>query len=252
MFSSKGVFYLLTVISACYGAVDITKYFKTCNRNAIDVNDCMADAVQKGIAVMINGIDELGIPPIDPYLQKDFRLEYKNNQIAAKLNMKNIQVEGLRAAKVHDARLRADDDKFHLEVDLTSPKVTVHAEYHGEGKFNSLRILAFGEVNTTMTDLVYTWKLDGVPEKNGTETYIRIKEFYMRPDVGSIVTNFKNDNPESRELTDLGTRFANENWRTLYREFLPYAQANWNKIGTKVANKLFLKVPYDQLFPTSL
>lgn len=50
---------------------------------------------------------------------------------------------------------------------------------------------------------MYTWKLDGVPEKNGTETYIRITDFYMRPDLGSIVTLFKNDNPESRELSEL-------------------------------------------------
>ncbi|KAJ8735517.1 hypothetical protein PYW07_007137 [Mythimna separata] len=252
MFGSKTVFYLLTVFSACFGAVDIKKYLKVCDRNAIDVNDCMADAVQKGIAVMIHGIPELGVPPIDPYLQKEFRVEYKNNQILAKMILKNIYVEGLKEAKVHDARLRADDDKFHLEVDLTSPMVAVKAQYYGEGQFNSLKIVAYGDFNTTMTDLVYTWKLSGVTEKNGTETYVRIKDFYMRPDLASIVTEFRNENPESREFTDLGTRFANENWQTLYKEFLPYAQANWKRIGIKVANKLFLKVPYDQLFPSSL
>nr|QCF41932.1 odorant binding protein [Athetis dissimilis] len=247
----KTVFYLLTVLNACYGAVDIRKYLKVCDRNAIDANDCMVDAVQKGIAVLVDGIEELAVPPIDPYLQKEFRVEYKNNQIVVKLVINNIYVEGLRLAKVHDARLRADDDKFHLEVDLTGPLVAVRAQYYGEGQFNNLKILAYGEFNTTMTDLVYTWKLNGVPEKNGNETYVRIKDFYMRPDIGSIVTSFRNDNPETREFTDLGTRFANENWRTLYKEFLPYAQANWNKIGTKIANKLFLKVPYDQLFPAS-
>ncbi|KAF9421595.1 hypothetical protein HW555_002528 [Spodoptera exigua] len=251
MFGTKSVFSLFMILSVCYGAVDIKKYLKVCDRNAIDANDCMAEAVRQGIATMINGIEELGVPPIDPYLQKEFRMEYKNNQIAVKLTLKNIYVEGLREAIVHDARLRADDDKFHLEVDLSGPRVSVRADYYGEGQFNSLKIVAYGQVNTTMSDLVYTWKLDGVPEKNGTETYVRIKDFYMRPDVGSIVTHFKNDNPESRELTDLGTRFANENWRTLYKEFLPYAQANWNRIGVRVANKLFLKVPYDQLFPTS-
>lgn len=41
----------------------------------------MAEAVRQGIATMINGIDELGVPPIDPYLQKEFRMEYKNNQV---------------------------------------------------------------------------------------------------------------------------------------------------------------------------
>ncbi|XP_026731417.1 uncharacterized protein LOC113496418 [Trichoplusia ni] len=247
----KTVLYLATVLSVCFGAVDITKYLKVCDRNAIDVNDCLTDAVQKGIAVMVNGIEELKVPSIDPYYQKDFRFDYQNNQIAAKLVMKNIYVEGLKGATVHDTRLRSDDDHFHLEIDLTSPKVQVNAEFYGEGQFNSLKIVAYGTVNTTMSDLVYTWKLDGVPEKNGSEQYVRITDFYMRPDLGNLVTNFKNNNPESREITDLGTRFANENWRFLYKELLPYAQSNWNKIGVKIANKLFLKVPFDQLFPAS-
>lgn len=43
--------------------------------------------------------------------------------------------------------------------------------------------------------------------------------------------------------------FVNNNWRTLYKEMLPYAQENWSKMGIKVSNKIFLKVPYDQLFP---
>lgn len=56
-------------------------YFKVCDRNALDVNDCLADAIQKGIASMVDGIPDLNVPPIDPYLQKDFKLDYKNNQV---------------------------------------------------------------------------------------------------------------------------------------------------------------------------
>lgn len=42
----------------------------------------MAEAVQKGIAAMIDGIPELDVPPIDPYLQKHFKLNYNNNQVS--------------------------------------------------------------------------------------------------------------------------------------------------------------------------
>ncbi|CAB3239921.1 unnamed protein product [Arctia plantaginis] len=251
MISFNNLFFLLLVLSGCNGAIDIQKYLKVCNRNALDANDCMVDAVQKGIAAMIDGIPDLDVPQIDPYLQKYFKLDYNNNQLAVKLVMKNTYVTGLKNSIVKDARLRADDDKFHLEVDLTTPKVTITTNYRGEGKFNVLNIYAYGTINTTMTDLTYTWKLDGVPEKKGNDTYVRITEFYMRPDVGSMFTALENENLESRELTDLGVSFANANWRTLYKEFLPFAQENWNKIGTAIANKVFSKVPYDELFPAS-
>lgn len=52
-------------------------------------------------------------------------------------------------------RLRADDDKFHLEVDLTTPTVTITTSYRGEGKFNVLNLLAYGTVNTTMSKYTY-------------------------------------------------------------------------------------------------
>lgn len=39
------------------------------------------EAVQSGIAAMAEGIKELGVPSIDPYLQKEQRFDYKNNQV---------------------------------------------------------------------------------------------------------------------------------------------------------------------------
>ncbi|XP_049877911.1 protein takeout-like isoform X2 [Pectinophora gossypiella] len=198
---------------------------------------------------MAGGIKDLGVPAVDPYHQKELRVEYKNNQIAVKMTMRDIYVYGLKTATVHDVRLHADEDRFLLEVDLTTPKVYVNGTYRGEGGWNSLTINTTGTFNTTMTDLTYTWKINGKPEKIDGETYVRIESFYMRPDLADLKSYITNDNPDTRELTNLGNDFANANWKALYRELLPYAQDNWNKIGIRVANKIFLKVPYDQLFP---
>lgn len=243
------VLLLFSFIGVCYNSVEIGKYLKICKRNSVDLNDCMVDAVRKGIATMIEGIDELGTPPLDPFYQKDLKVEYNANQISAKMEIKNIYVLGLKDAIVHDARVRAEDDILHIEVDLTADKVYSMGEYQGQGQYNALKIQAYGDFNVTMSDLKFTWKLDGTTEKNASKTYIRINSFYMRPDVGSMMTYLTNNNAETKELTTFATGFANQNWRLLYREFLPFAQANWNKIGMKIANKIFLQVPYDDIFP---
>ncbi|CAH2102604.1 unnamed protein product [Euphydryas editha] len=201
---------------------------------------------------MAGGIKEIGIPALDPYVQKELKLEYKNNQIQAKMINKNIRVVGLKDSTVRDVRLRADDDSFHLEIDMFSPAVTVSGDYEGSGSYNALTFVnAHGIYITNMTDLVYTWKLDGKPETINDEVYMRITSFDMRPDVSSMHIHLTNDAPETRELTDLGVRLVNENWRLLYKELLPLAQNNWNKIGLKVANKIFLKMPYNRLFPNN-
>ncbi|NP_001036947.1 juvenile hormone binding protein an-0147 precursor [Bombyx mori] len=241
---------LFCVIYPSNGAIEISKHLKVCNRNSLDLNDCIVEAVRDGIEKMATGIEELDIPPLDPFFQDELKVEYKNNQIAVKMLIKNIYVEGLKGSTVHDARVRADEDNFYMEVDLSAPSIVIRGDFKGEGQYNALKVKAYGDFNTSMSDLIFTWKLDGVPEKNGTDTYVRIKSFYMRPDVGNMISHLNNENPETRELTNLGTSFLNQNWRVLYRELLPYAQSNWDKIGTNVANKIFSKVPYDQIFPS--
>ncbi|KAG7310729.1 hypothetical protein JYU34_003537 [Plutella xylostella] len=242
---------VLVLLANCHGRIEIEKYLKTCDRNSPDVNDCLLEAITEGLTLMCDGIPDLGLPPIDPYEQDDIKVEYKRNQISAKMYMKDIVVAGLRQAKVLDARLRADEERFHLEVDMTSPSVFVTGRYHGEGRYNSLRVNATGGFNTTMRDLVYTWKLDGKPLKRDGETFVKIHSFYMRPDVGDLQAYASDIFPDNPQLTELANQITNQNWRIMYRELLPYAQANWNLTGVKIANKIFLKVPYDQLFPAS-
>ncbi|KOB78556.1 Odorant binding protein [Operophtera brumata] len=188
------VLFLSTVIIGSFGALDISKYLKVCDRNSVDVNDCMVEAVQSGIAAMADGILDLG------------------------------------GATVLDARVKADDDRLHVEIDLKAPMIFVKGLYEGEGQYNALKINANGGFNTTMS---------------------KINSVYMRPDVDSMSMHLSNENPDSKELTELGNTFVNHNWQVLYRELLPYAQANWNRSGVRVANKIFLKIPYIQIFPIS-
>ncbi|XP_050348316.1 uncharacterized protein LOC126772159 [Nymphalis io] len=247
----RSLSFLLSIVLACSGSVDIEKYLKTCARNSPDVNDCLVDAIQSGITAMAGGIKDIGVPAVDPYHQKEQKFEYKNNQIQAKMVSKDIIVIGLKGSTVRDARLRVDDDSFHLEVDMFSPAVSVSGKYEGSGSYNALNVIAKGTYVTNMTDLVYTWKLDGKPETIDNEVYMRIKSFYMRPDVSNMQVYLTNEAPETRELTALGVKIVNENWRLLYKELLPIAQDNWDKIGVRVANKIFLKVPFNRLFPNT-
>ncbi|CAH2050323.1 unnamed protein product, partial [Iphiclides podalirius] len=239
----------VATLTTIYGAVDIGQYLPVCDRNSPEVNECLVEAVRKGLLAMKSGIKDLGVPAIDPFYQKELKLEYNNNQITVKMIVSEIYVEGVTESTVKDVRLRAEDESFLLEIDMFTSQIFCKGRYSGGGSFNALRINATGDFNTTISDLTYTWKLEGTPEKVDGETYVKITSFYMRPDVGNMVTHLTNENPDSKELTDLGIRITNENWRLLYRELLPFAQSNWNKIGTRIANKIFLKVPYNQLFP---
>ncbi|XP_050666307.1 circadian clock-controlled protein daywake-like [Leptidea sinapis] len=221
----------------------------TCDRNSVEVNECLVDAIQDAIHVLTDGIKDFKIPSIDPLHQKEMRLEYKNNQVRAKMRMNEIFISGLSTSTVRDVRLKADEDKFHIEVDIKTPNMVVTGRYDGGGSYSTLKLSANGLFNISMDDLDYTWKIDGKPEIINGFTHVRVTSFYMRPDISKMKTLLTNENPESKDLTALAVQITNENWRLLYKELLPFAQTNWNQIGTELSNKIFLKVPYDVLFP---
>lgn len=60
----------------------LAQYVPVCDRNSPDVNDCLVEAVKKGLAAMKSGIKDLGVPAIDPYHQKELKMEYTNNQVS--------------------------------------------------------------------------------------------------------------------------------------------------------------------------
>jgi len=43
--------------------------------------------------------------------------------------------------------------------------------------------------------------------------------------------------------------FVNEFWPAIYRIILPLASDTWGPWLTKFPNKLFLKIPFSQIFP---
>lgn len=54
-------------------------------------------------------------------------------------------------------RVKADDDQLHVEIDLKAPRVYVNGTYKGVGQYNALKIDAYGEFNTTMSEFFSTF-----------------------------------------------------------------------------------------------
>lgn len=48
----------------------------------MDVNDCLVVAIQMGLISMAGGLQEFGVPSLDPNHEKEIRIEYKRNQVS--------------------------------------------------------------------------------------------------------------------------------------------------------------------------
>lgn len=46
--------------------------------------------------------------------------------------------------------MRADEDNFYMEVDLSAPSIVIRGDFKGEGQYNALKVKAYGDFNTSM------------------------------------------------------------------------------------------------------
>ncbi|XP_077296347.1 putative beta-carotene-binding protein [Arctopsyche grandis] len=243
--------FLLIGACAIVQCVVIHDKLKICNRDDPELNDCIKDAMQFALKELASGLPELGIQSLDPHVEKEMKIEYKRNQITAKAFLKDITAHGLSNAIVHNVRANLQDDFMEIEADMSNKGIVVEGYFRGEGRLNAIVFNTKGFYNNTMSDLTWTWKISAEPEVKNGKTYMRVKKFFMRPEVGGMIVNLPvifEDNPQ---LNKIAKDFAQNYWRLIYHELLPVIEQTWDKIGRKVCNKIFLKVPYDEIFPTS-
>lgn len=53
-------------------------------------------------------------------------------------------------------RVKADDDRLYIEIDLKAPMIYIKGLYEGEGQYNALKINAYGGFNSTMSKFIQT------------------------------------------------------------------------------------------------
>ncbi|XP_077295862.1 uncharacterized protein LOC143918065 [Arctopsyche grandis] len=245
------VFILLfaTAICAVVQGVVIPEKLKICGRN--ELNKCLRSSISLSLKNMADGIPELNIPSLDPYELSDTVLDYKQDKFVAKFATKNIKAHGLSSSKIHSARINFVDDQMLLEIDVTNPRIFVEGSYRGDVGFEPTLYTTENAFNNTMTDLKWTWKIEGKVENIKGENYVRITKFDMSPKVGNMVflqPNVFGDNPT---LNMLAQDFISAYWRTIYTELLPIVKPVWNKIGASISNKIFLNIPLNEIFPNN-
>lgn len=98
------------------------------------------------------GIESLGFPSLDPFLSKSTYVDYKRNQMAASMHVKNAKTYGMRKAQILDVRATATDKFMNLAVDVRFPEIVMEGYFKGEGRFNSIKLASKGYFNNTMSE----------------------------------------------------------------------------------------------------
>ncbi|XP_075235653.1 protein takeout-like isoform X2 [Lycorma delicatula] len=226
-------------------------YLEPCQRNSPEFNKCIRNALQLLMGKLSKtGIPELELETLDPLKIAELIMTYDGGDIAGKVTLLDTYTRGFSAVKIIDVRSKTDDPNFFgMEIDFYVPRVVTNGIYKMDGRIAKFPINGKGIYNITATEVTGTWNLIGSPVTKDGEKFMRIDRLSVRPEVGNLkvhASNLINDNPE---LSQVALAFVNRFWKVLYQEMLPYAEESFDKILRQLVNKVFLKIPYDQLFP---
>ncbi|XP_046683248.1 protein takeout-like [Homalodisca vitripennis] len=233
------------------GDIEVPTYTEPCYRNKPEFNDCVKRALQGIIPKLAKvGIPELELESIDPLRVAEMAMAYDANVIAGKVILKDTVTRGIGKLKIMAVRSVANDPtRFMMEIDFYIPKMVTGGFYSMQGHVGDIPISGGDTYNITMGGVSGTWRLTGSPLAEDGQTFMRIDKFEVIPEVQALKVHANNLFKGNPELSTVTIAFVNRFWRELYEEMLPYAQESFDKTVRQILNKIFLKIPYDQLFP---
>nr|CAD7392774.1 unnamed protein product [Timema cristinae] len=147
----------------------------------------------------------------------------------------------------------SDLDNYVMNSDVLNPKLELLSDYEISGRILLLPITGKGKCNVTLSELKSHIYQKGEPVFKNGKMYLNdsIFEFKMQ-ELGRMYLDLENLFNGDKALGDNMNTFLNENWWELFKELRPALDEALSQVFHNIANRFFLKVPYDIIFPKEL
>lgn len=213
-------------------------------------DDQLSECVQKGLQDMLkiskNGIPELNIMPVDPFVVRKATVQFENSLVQGKASVKNMKVIGLDNAVIEDSDFKINGKLTQYKGVIRLPYLKVEGSYKANIFINNNKISSSGEFNANLTDIVAKFDSTGeIYEKDG-RNYIRFTSLNYEPTVGNMQL-YANGLVPDENLNNALVELANENWRRAYQSLFSSTRPSWEPLIIKYFNSILEHVPWDLL-----
>ncbi|XP_044268728.1 uncharacterized protein LOC123013922 [Tribolium madens] len=219
-----------------------------CSRNDPDYNACTRKAFEKSIPILVKGIPEINMPPIDPLELPFMSVDRTINELVSiKAVMKNIKVLGASNIIIEDTK--ANPHNYTAEMRITLPWTHLDMDYDAVGQLLiiPLRSKGFFSGNFTNTQIYAKGNLKLV-DKNGVK-YFQVDKYNMKIRVGDGEIKLIADNPDLQFGADLIANFYNENPRRVMDAVNPIFVETATDLYRVILNQVLATIPAKELLP---
>ncbi|KAJ1523287.1 hypothetical protein ONE63_001166 [Megalurothrips usitatus] len=121
-------------------------------------------------------------------------------------------------------------------------------KYRVNGKVLVLPIQGEGDCELRLENATGLFDVNARYLKNGGEKYAEVTDFRVEFNTTRLRMRFDNLFNGNAELSTQMNKFLNDNWVDILQELKPGVLEAFGGAFKEIANRIFLKVPFDKLF----
>lgn len=216
-----------------------------CSRNdsSSDLNQCVSRGIEHFLKTAKNGLSDIGLPPLDPFIVKHMTLKKGAGKVAVAFDLHEVRFKGFSGSEVNFARMNVNDKK--LEVSLRSPVFEVDGFYACEGAVYELPLSSNGRFTVTMTDVTSAWMLYFLSKTANNDTMLAANRFIVDVSPSNVVYRFdkKFDGENSLGIGEAMDEFMNENALEIFNIIKPEIMKIMGEKFMELTNQVLLNYP---------
>ncbi|XP_037946301.1 protein takeout [Teleopsis dalmanni] len=257
MYYSKGHFtlLLLLVLQQLVFAVPyydkmytkLPSFIKVCHRSDPQLNMCARNSLNDLKERFIVGIPELFIPPIEPLVIPEVKMDQDSGAIYLHSTFKNVKITGLSNFTLNDITIEPKKLKFSLSTSFL--KLSLNSLYIMKGKIMMMPLVGQGGCQANLTDVELKTVIIGQKYKKNGVTYIKVKDINLKYELGKAEMHLENLFNGDNALGERMNSFLNENWESLSDEVRPLLENAMIEVIRSSTDKIFDAYSYDDLLP---
>ncbi|XP_034486341.1 protein takeout [Drosophila innubila] len=234
------------VLSAPKGK-PLPAFLKVCQRDSPDLNSCARESFESLKPRLMDGIPELFIPPMEPLIVPEIKMDQDSGAIFLHSTYKNVKITGMSKHTLND--LKIDPSQFKFYVSMTFPKLHLESEYNIKGKIMMMPLLGDGQCFVDLTNITMHTEMIGEEYTQDGAIFLKIKDIKVKYDLQSVHMQLDNLFNGDKALGQRMNDFLNENWKSLAEEVRPLMTNVLEDIMRASVDKLFKAFSYDELLP---
>ncbi|KAK3908173.1 Protein takeout [Frankliniella fusca] len=248
MARSVSLILLLTVASALAAPKSLPSTWPTCKKSDPNIGTCLQNAIQSVVPHLSEkGVKELGVFPIDPLVVTTIDMVPGKGPVSIELHFSDLEITGFSKAKI--GLVKADVDKYVFSAPLFFKQgVTLKGHYKIDGKVLVLPITGEGPCELFLDDIDATVNLIGKELVKDGVTYMEVENFKFDFKPKRLNIKLENLFNGNKQLSDNMNVFLNENWAEVLKELKPAVTEAFGQAFGEITNRIFKKVPYNQIF----